>query len=188
MASQHFSHQRGPALSHGIEQTVRAHLGLTQLELAMLLNVSRGTVAMAELSRRDLPPAATVLLAQLLPALLATPPPASAAPAPLTPEQRDELDMRRQAIGLEEYPLRQQLKRVQTRLLQAHQRQLAEPVLRAALPPTDTRAHRKLSRLAEAAEACLRTENALPALLELRLRVLAFERAEIERLLHAKAG
>jgi hypothetical protein len=72
---------------------------------------------------------------------------------------------------------------VQTRLLQAHQRQLTEPMLRAALPPTDTRAHRKLSRLAEDAEACLRDESATPALLELGLRVLAFEQAEIERLL-----
>jgi transcriptional regulator with XRE-family HTH domain len=183
MATQHFSHQRGPAASHGIEQTVRAHLGLTQLELAMLLNVSRGTLAMAELGHRDLPPAATAVLAQLLPALLATPPPASA--APLTPEQRDALDLRRQGIGLEEYPLRQQLARVQTRLLQARRRQLAEHVLRAALPPTDTLAHRKLSRLAEAAEACLHTESAAPALLELRLRVLAFERAEVERILAA---
>jgi transcriptional regulator with XRE-family HTH domain len=183
MASQHFSHQRGPAPSHGTEQLVRAHLGLTQLELAMLLNVSRGTLAMAELGRRDLPPAATAVLAQLLPALLATPPPASAAPAPLTPQQRDTLDLRRQGIGREEYPLRQQLAHVQTRLLQARRRQLAEPVLRAALPPTDTLAHRKLSRLAEAAEACLRDESATPALLELRLRVLAFERAELDKLL-----
>jgi len=183
MATQHFSHQRGPASSQGIEQTVRAYLGLTQSELAMLLNVSRGTLAMAELGRRDLPPAATVLLAQLLPALLAAPPPGSAAPAPLTPGQRDELDLRRQAIGREENPLRQQLERVQTRLLQARQRQQAEPVLRAALPPTDTRAHRKLSRLAEDAEACLRAESATPALLERRLRALAFERADIDKLL-----
>lgn len=183
MATRHFSHQRGPAPSHGIAQTVRAHLGLTQLELAMLLNVSRGTLAMAELGRRDLPPAATVLLAQLLPTLLATPAPAAAAPAPLSPDQRDVLDLRRQGIGLEEYSLRQQLKRVQTRLLQARRRQQAEPVLRAALPATDALAHRKLSRLAEAAEQYLRDEGATPALLELRLRVLAFERAEIERLL-----
>jgi transcriptional regulator with XRE-family HTH domain len=183
MASQHFSHQRGPASSHGIEQLVRAHLGLTQLELAMLLNISRGTLAMAELGRRDLPPAATAVLAQLLPALSATPPSASA--VPLTPEQRDTLDLRRQSLGLEENSLRQQLARAQIRLLQARRRQLAEPVLRAALPSTDTLAHRKLSRLAEAAEACLRDESAAPTLLELRLRVLAFEQAEIERILAA---
>jgi transcriptional regulator with XRE-family HTH domain len=182
MPTRHFSHQRGPAPSHGIAQTVRAHLGLTQLELAMLLNVSRGTLAMAELDRRDLPPAATVLLAQLLPALLATPAPVDTT-APLTLEQRDTLELRRQAIELEEHPLRQQLKQVQIRLLQARQRQLAEPILRAALPPTDTIAHRKLSRLAEAAEQYLRDEGAAPALLELRLRVLAFEREELERLL-----
>lgn len=185
MATRHFSHQRGPAASHGIEQSVRARLGLTQLDLAMLLDVSRATLAMAELHRRDLPPAANLLLAQLGQALAAAPPEAAAAPAPLSPEQRDTLDLRRQGIGLEEYPLRQQLKRVQTRLLQARQRQQAEPVLRAALPATNALAHRKLSRLAEEAEQYLRDEGATPALLELRLRVLAFERAEIERILAA---
>jgi transcriptional regulator with XRE-family HTH domain len=183
MATQHFSHQRGPAASHSTEQAVRAHLGLTQLELATLLSVSRATLAMAELGRRDLPPAATVLLAQLLPALIATPTQAAGAPAPLSPNQREGLGLRRQGIGLEEDSLREQLKRVQTRLLQARQRQQAEAVLRAALPATEALAHRKLSRLAEEAETYLRAEGATPALLELRLRVLAFERAELERLL-----
>jgi transcriptional regulator with XRE-family HTH domain len=182
MATRHFSHQRGPAASHGIEQSVRARLGLTQLDLAMLLDVSRATLAMAELHRRDLPPAANLLLAQLW-QFLAAPPETAAVSAPLSPEQRDTLDLRRQGIGLEEYPLRQQLKRVQTRLLQARQRQQAEPVLRAALPATNALAHRKLSRLAEEAEQYLRDEGATPALLELRLRVLAFERAEIDKLL-----
>jgi transcriptional regulator with XRE-family HTH domain len=182
MAAQHFSHQRGPAASHGLEQSVRAQLGLTQLDLAMLLGVSRATLAMAESGRRSLPPAAHLLLAQLEQTLDA---PSNSAPAsaPLSPKQRDTLALRRQGIGLEEHPLRQQLERVQTRLLQARQRQQAEAVLRAALPATNTVAHRKLSRLAEEAEQYLHDEGATPALLELRLRVLAFERAELDKLL-----
>jgi len=183
MATQHFSHQRGPAASHGLEQSVRAQLRLTQLDLAMLLSVSRAALAMAESGRRSLPPAAHLLLDQLWQTMAAAPVETAAASTPLSPEQRDTLSLRRQGIGLEENPLRQQLKRVQTRLLQARQRQQAEPVLRATLPATNTVAHRKLSRLAEEAEQYLRDEGATPALLELRLRVLAFERAEIERLL-----
>jgi transcriptional regulator with XRE-family HTH domain len=184
MATQHFSYQRGPAASHGLEQGVRAQLGLTQLDLAMLLGVSRATLAMAELGRRSLPPAAHLLLVQLG-QTMAAPQESAAASAPLSPKQRDTLNVRRQGIELEEYPLRQQLERVQIRLLQARQRQQAEAVLRAALPATNTVAHRKLSRLAEEAEQYLRDEAATPALLELRLRVLAFERAEIERILAA---
>ena len=183
MATRHFSHQRGPAASHGLAQTVRAHLGLTQQDLAHLLDTSRATLAMAELGQRDLPPAAPLLLGQLRQALAALPAAATATPVPLSPDQRDTLDLRRQGIELEEYPLRQQLQRVQTRLLQARQLQQAEPIWRAALPATNALVHRKLSRLAEKAEAYLRDEGATPALLELRLQVLAFERAEIERII-----
>jgi transcriptional regulator with XRE-family HTH domain len=183
MATQHFSLQRGPTASHGLAQTVRAHLGLTQQDLAVLLGVSRATLAMAELGRRSLPPAANLLLAQLGEAVTTVPEAATATPTPLSPAQRDTLTVRRQGIGLEEHSLHQQLKRAQTRLLQARQRQQAESVLRAALPATNAAAHRKLSHLAEESEQYLRDEGATPALLELRLRVLAFERAEIDKLL-----
>lgn len=185
MANQHFSHQRGPAASHGLAQTVRAHLGLTQQDLAVLLGVSRATLAMAELGHRSLPPAANLLLEQLGEAITAVPKEPAAAAVLLSPEQRDTLTVRRQGIGLEESALQQQLKRAQTRLLQARQRQQAESVLRAALPATNAAAHRKLSRLAEEAEQYLRAAGATPAMLELRLRVLAFERTEIDKLLDA---
>ncbi|RZK43849.1 MAG: helix-turn-helix domain-containing protein [Hymenobacter sp.] len=179
--ARHFSHQRGPLASHTTEQAVRAQLGLTQQDLARLLGVSRTALAMAEQGSRDLPSAATVRLLGLWQALATMPAPVAA--AVLSAGQREDLSIRLQGIQLEEYPLRQQLRRVQIRLTQARVRQQAESVLRAALPATEALAHRKLGRLAEAADACLRDESATPALLELRLRVLAFERAEIEKLL-----
>jgi transcriptional regulator with XRE-family HTH domain len=179
--ARHFSHQRGPSASHTTEQAVRAQLGLTQQALAQLLGVSRTALAMAENGRRNLPPAASVRLLNLWQALAAMPAPVLA--AALSPEQRENLSIRLQAIQIEEYPLRQQLGRVQIRLSQARLRQQAESVLRASLPATEALAHRKLGRLAEEADACLRDEGSEPALLELRLRVLAFERAEIEKVL-----
>jgi len=145
--ARHFSHQRGPSASHTTEQAVRAQLGLTQQALAQLLGVSRTALAMAENGRRDLPPAASVRLLNLWQALAAMPAPVPA--AALSPEQRENLSIRLQAIQLEEYPLRQQLGRVQIRLSQARLRQQAESVLRASLPATEALAHRKLGRLAE---------------------------------------
>lgn len=180
MASQHFSRQRGPLLGHGVEQTIRAQLGLTQQELARLLGVSRTALAMAELGQRDLPPGATQRLLHLGQALATTP---SSAVAVLTAGQRGALELRLQAIRLEEQPLRQQLSRVQIQLDQARRRQQAEPMLRASLPASDALAHRWLSRFSEEADALLRAEGATPALLELKLRVLAAEQAEIEQLL-----
>jgi transcriptional regulator with XRE-family HTH domain len=177
----HFSHQRGPSSSHNTGQAVRAQLGLTQQDLAQLLGVSRSALAMAERGSRDLPPAIAQRLLSLRQALDTLPVPVAA--TVLSAEQREKLAIRLQAIQLEEYPLRQQLQRVQIRLNQARLRQQAEVVLRAALPATEALAHRKLGRLADAADACLRDEGGEPALLELRLRVLAFERAEIEQLL-----
>lgn len=179
--ARHFSHQRGPLASHGIEQTVRVQLGLTQQDLARLLGVSRTALAMAEQGSRDLPSPAAGRLLAMWQALAEMPAPVSA--TVLSARQREDLSMRLQAIQLEEYPLRQQLRRVQIRLTQARVRQQAEPALRAALPATEALAHRKLGRLAEESDAYLRDEGATPALLELRLRVLAFERAEIEQLL-----
>jgi transcriptional regulator with XRE-family HTH domain len=179
--AQHFSHQRGSLSSHTTEQAVRAQLGLTQQALAQLLGISRTALAMAEQGSRALAPAASQRLLSLWQALAAMPTPVPV--AVLSADQREKLSIRLQAIQLEEYPLRQQLQRVQIRLAQARLRQQAEPALRAALPATEALAHRKLGRLAEEADACLRDEGSEPALLELRLRVLAFERAEIERLL-----
>ncbi|RYY21090.1 MAG: helix-turn-helix domain-containing protein [Cytophagaceae bacterium] len=185
MATRHFSLQRGPAPSHSSAQTARAQLGLTQQELAQLLGVSRTALAMAEQGSRDLPSAAAQRLLNLLQALAALPAPVPA--AVLSTSQREDLEIRLQAIQLAEYPLRQQLRRVQIKLAQARLRQQAEPALRATLLATEALAHRKLSRLAEAADAYLRDEGATPALLELRLQVLAFERAEVARLLNGPA-
>lgn len=182
MSSRHFSHKQGSSPSHGIEQTVRAHLGLTQQELARLLGVSRTTLAMAEHGSRDLPPAVSVQLLRLWQAI-ADAPATPETPVPLSSAQRDTLDLRRLAIKREEYPVHQQLKRIQIRLAQARQRQQVEPALRAALPASEVQAHRWLGRLADEADARLRDEGGEPVLLELRLRVLAFERAEIDKLL-----
>ncbi|RYY19410.1 MAG: helix-turn-helix domain-containing protein [Cytophagaceae bacterium] len=179
--ARHFSRQRGPLASHGTAQAVRAQLGFTQQDLARLLGVSRTALAMAEQGSRALPAAAAARLLTLGQALAAMPTPVPV--AVLSARQREALAMRLQAIQLEEYPVRQQLRQVQIRLAQARVRQQAEPALRAILPATEALAHRKLGRLAEESDAYLRDEGATPALLELRLRVLAFERAELEKLL-----
>ena len=186
MSKQNFSSKRGPASYHATEQAVRASLGLTQQELAWLLGVSRSALSMAERGRRTLPLPALQRLLQLWQAITQPAPvaPGSVQPAPvLTADQRDLLDLRCLGINLEEYPLRQQVKRAQVRLEQARQRQQAALVLHALTPTGDELAQRWLTRFEAEALTNLHDDAATVALLELRLRVLAFEQAEIEQLL-----
>ena len=135
-----FSRHRAqqPDLAGG--QKVRACFGLTQLQLALLLGVSREALAADEKERRYLMGAPGILLSKLgqvvraLPAdnTLPTPP---AVPG-LSDYDRKTLRLRLMAIGLEErYRLRQQLARCQTELAQARRRQQALPALRALFPP-----------------------------------------------------
>ena len=48
------------------QHPLRTSLGLTQLEIAMLLGVSRGRWSMFELGKRDLPLSATILMGDML--------------------------------------------------------------------------------------------------------------------------
>ena len=185
-----FSHFQGPQLADNTSQLIRGHFGLTQPELAGLLGVSRSTVAMSEQGEtgaRSLPTAAwqrlmALALAMPVPDGLALVPAVPAIVA-LLPYQREELELRLRRLQVDEYPLQKQLAQAQTHLAQARLRLQALPALRTAFPVDDERAQRWLTRFGEDAETTLRDEGATPAQLQLRLDVLAFERAGITRLL-----
>ena len=188
-----FSHQRPVSPYLNLLEAVQAGFGLTQQQLARLLGVSRTTLTMegraatAPGSARQLPSAAVVRLVALqqqLPAPYGPAPVPLAAPGGvLAPDERETLQLRLQKIGLEKYPIEKALARCQARLAQARLRQQALPNLQAALEPDDERGRQQLDYLAQGAALTLRHDAGTPALLELRLRVLAFEAAEIERLL-----
>ena len=181
-----FSSGRGPRPFLNATQLVRAHLGLTQQDLADLLRVSRGAVAMDERGERFLPGASAERLRQLGQVLPVPdgPAPVPAVPAPvLSADDRETLDLRRQGLALEAYPLKKQLARVEVRLAQARLWQQALPALRVAFPAEDAFAHQWLDYFAGKAAATLRDDSGTPALLGLRLATLAFEMAEIDRLL-----
>jgi len=132
-----------------------------------------------------MPSAAILRLVSLLPVLppphgSATEPPAEPAPE-LADYERKKLKWRLTEITIAEYPLQEKLERCQNRLAQARRCLHALPTLRAALP--DEWAQRRLALLEAEAESVLRNDARTPALLTLQLNVLAFEAAEIKRLL-----
>ena len=188
-----FSRQRSPSPYLSLSEAVQASFGLTQEQLAYLLGVSRATLSLdgrpttTPGGMRRLPLQAlqrlTVLQQQLPAPYGPAPTPAATAGGALLPDEQETLELRLQKIELERYPLEQQLARCQTRLAQARLRQQALPTLRATFAPDDARAQQALDHLSQNADLTLRHDGGTPALLELRLRVLAFEAAEIERLL-----
>ncbi|TGE15839.1 hypothetical protein [Hymenobacter elongatus] len=184
MAKRNFSHGRGPTPFLSRLQLVQAHFGLSQQHVAELLLVPRATLTMDETGQRLLPLAATLrldALRQQLPAPYG-PAPAPPMPAPhLTEEEQWELQMRQRKIGLEEYSLEQALARSQNHLRQAQLRLQVLPALREALP--DEWGQTWLNTFEAQAQLWLKYDTGTPALLELRLKVLAFEKQEIARLL-----
>jgi len=179
-----FSHHRGPRTYQNVNQLIRAHFGLTQPDLARLLNITRAVVAMDERNERDMPPAAWLRLNHLAQAL-----PVPYGPAPVPPEvparpsdaKREELELRLEGIGIEAHPLRLKLTRCQTRLSQARLRLQALPALQLAF--FDERGQRWLANFEAEAHEMLEDEANKQLRLELRLKVLAFEAAEIDKLL-----
>lgn len=179
-----------------LPEAVQASFGLTQEQLAYLLGVSRATLAQDGQPTsvpggiRSLPLQAlqrlTILQQQLPapygPASVPLPP---ELPAPLPPDERETLELRRQKIELEKHPLNLQLARCQTRLAQARLRQQALPTLQTTLAPADAFVTQMLNHLGQDADQTLRHESATAQLLALRLRLLDYEAAEIERLLKA---
>ncbi|TGE23643.1 hypothetical protein E5K00_00045 [Hymenobacter aquaticus] len=186
MSKRNFSRHRGPRSYQNIQQLVRAHFGLSQPDVARLLHLTRAAVAMDERGERDMPTAAWLRfhhLTQALPTPDGPAPVPVAAPGCLSEDAQARLRLRLQGIQVEEYPLREKLARCQTRLAQARLRLQALPALHLAFP--DERGQRWLANFEAEAHEILEIDAGQPALLELRLRVLAFEAAEITRLLAA---
>lgn len=183
MTRRKFSHQRGPRFQHNMSQVVRAYLGLTQDDLATLMDVSRAAVSMDEYGTRDLPWPQVQLLHALHAALPAPDAPMAPAPLMLTPSDRDDLSFRHLQLTTQVYPLKQKLERLQVRLAQAQCWQQAMPQLRNTFPAENAEAHKWLDRFERRAASTLRTEAGTPALLQVRLAAIEFEMAEITRLL-----
>jgi len=198
-----FSRQRAPSPHLGLRQLVQAHFGFTLDELARVLGVSRAVLAMSDGVGRRLPTAATLRLHQLYAAIGAPeaapetvaeatsetdlPPPAPPEAPALHPADATALRLRRQGLRIEGYKLAQQQARCQTRLAQARLRQQVLPGLAAALLPGEERLRQWLaSRAAPDPGEQLADASAL-AVLGLRQRVLAFELAELDRLLGSEA-
>ena len=185
-----FSAHRGPNASHNGLQLLRAHLGLTQADLAQWLGTSRAAVAMDERAERYLPWKAS---SQLTPLFAVLPLPDGPAPVPTVPapvlsaDDRQKLGRRQREIALEAYPIEEQLARCEVRLAQARLWQQALPMLRAARPATDKLAQLWLDYFEQKAAATLLDDSGTPALLRLRLATLAFEKSEIDRLLAESA-
>jgi transcriptional regulator with XRE-family HTH domain len=184
-----FSSHRGPTPFLNNIQQLRAHLGLSQQDLADLIRVSRTAVAMDERYKRSLPWPKSKMLLELCQVL---PVPDGSAPLPAVPApllsaaDREELDWRRRDIAREIYPTKQRLARVEVRLAQARLWQQALPALRAAFPASDTFAHQWLDHFVGKAAVTLNADSGQPTLLKLRLAAIAFEMAEIDRLLAAE--
>lgn len=182
MKRRKFSHHLPPRSAHNATQAVRARLGLTQDELAYLLDVSRTAVAMDECGTRFLPwPQGKLLLALQTALPAALPPPE---PPVLTEADRDDLSFRRQGLQVAAHPLQQKLERVEVRLAQARCWQQVLPQLRSAFPADNTHAHEWLNVFERRAAGILRTEAGAPALLQVRLAAIASEIADITRLLN----
>ncbi|WP_400190122.1 hypothetical protein [Hymenobacter sp. B81] len=181
MKRRKFSHHRPLQSSHNATQAVRARLGLTQDDLAYLMEVSRAAVAMDEHGTRFLPWPQAKLLFALQAALPAALPPPE--PPVLTEAQRDDLSFRRQGLRVAARPLQQKLEHLQVRLAQARCWQQVLPQLRTAFPADNAHAHEWLSLFERRAAGILRHEAGAPALLQVRLAAIALEIAEITRLL-----
>lgn len=184
MALNKFSHGRGPNPHLGRLQLVQAHFGLSQQRVADLLLVPRPTLVQDEKGRRIMPLAANLRLDTLRRQLPAPYGPAPVPPLPepyLSPEEQQELQRRQRKIALEEFLPQEALTRVQQRLRQAQLRLQVLPTLRAAFP--DEWGQTWLNTFEAEARLWLESDAGTPALLALRLRVLAFEKDEIARLL-----
>jgi hypothetical protein len=147
---------------------------------------------MAASNRRSLPPEAWLRLLQFQQALPAAVPDAPPAPAPdlpaLAADDRQDLDLRRRERVLQAALLGEQLARRQTRLAQARLRLQALPGLRASFPADDELAQALFNVWHRQANATLRNEAGPVARLALRQAVMAFEAAEIEKLLRANGS
>lgn len=187
----HFTNTRGPGPHLNSVQRLRAYLGLTQQDLANLLEVSRPAVALYE---RDARPLLSGELGRLHALYAVLPAPNGPAPLPEVPtpvlsdDDRKNLDFRRREIVVATFPLEAALARVQVQLAQARLWQQALPTLRTAYPATDETAHDWLRLMEIKATRTLRRASGTPALLQLRLATLQFETAEIERLLGPAAA
>ena len=193
---QKFSNQRGPAAHLSPLKQVQAHFGFTQQEIADVLGVSRAALTMAASHRRSLPADAGLRLLRLQQALpvaapdvpsspdasFATAPPTAAPPA-LSPDDWQDLDLRRRGLALQAHLLNEPLARHRTRLAQARLRLHVLPGLQAAFPATDELAQAMFKLWHRQANATLRNEAGPLARLALRQAVLLFEAAEIEKLL-----
>jgi len=137
-------HRPAQYMSLSSVEILQAYFGFTQQDMAILLGVSRTTLAMhgrpgtAVGSERSMPSAAILRLVSLLPNLpppygSATEPPAEPAPE-LADYERKKLKWRLTEIAIAEYPLQEKLERCQNRLAQARRCLHALPTLRAALP------------------------------------------------------
>jgi transcriptional regulator with XRE-family HTH domain len=186
-AMRKFSNQRGPEAHHSALKRVQAHFGFTQQELADVLGVSRAALTMAASNRRSLSSEAGRRLLQFQLALPVTAPDAAPTAAPILPaladDDRQDLDLRRRSLTLQAQLLDQPLARHQTRLAQARLRLQVLPGLRASFPADDELAQALFNLWHREANATLRHEPGPMARLALRQAVLAFEAAEIAKLL-----
>ncbi|MDQ2769575.1 MAG: hypothetical protein M3Y54_03645 [Bacteroidota bacterium] len=188
-----FSHQTGPKAHQSAGQLLRAYYGLTQEWLAHYLEVSRSALAMDETGRASLP--ASSLLRQI-PLIQGIPAPDGPAPQPSAePTAAGSaaalplLAARQREVRYELFRLERQQEKLLVRLRQVRLRLQTLPALLASLapPPADERQRRVLGYWAADAPDQLRDDEAALALLELRLRVLAFEAAQIGELLGEEA-
>lgn len=186
-----FSRNRPPAPHHSLLKAIQAHFGLTQERIADVLGVSRATLTQygtvsVEGTLRSLPTDALlrlVALQQLLPAPHGPAPTPPIPPtAPLPASDRETLDLRRRELQLQQYQVEQKLARCEVHLAQGRLRQQALPALRTVLDPADTLTESWLALFEREAHR-MQEEESTAQLLKLRLRVLAFEAAEIEQLL-----
>ncbi|GAB3829178.1 helix-turn-helix domain-containing protein [Hymenobacter jeollabukensis] len=172
---------------------VRAYLGLSQLELARFLGVTRGQVAHVEAGRKLLGPESRCRLSQLadlLPAPLGLAPAEPAAPAPASstlpaaaPLRQRLARCRRRAAQLQ-----QALAQHEARSQQARRWEQILPALEAAVaadagPGAAGRRQWVAARQAEAHAALAADEAAAELLLTVRLRHLQAEAAELAQLL-----
>jgi transcriptional regulator with XRE-family HTH domain len=186
---QRFSHQTGPRLYQSAGQLLRAYYGLTQQWLADYLGVPRSTVSMDELGRANLP---TGSFMRLLPLIQGMPAPDGNAPEPSAEPTAAGLAAAQPLLAHREREARheaRQLGRPQEKLVvRLRQVRLRLQTLPAALgalapAPADERPRRVLGYWDEDAPDQLRDDEAALTVLNLRQRVLAFELAELAKLL-----
>jgi transcriptional regulator with XRE-family HTH domain len=167
---------------------VRAYYGLSQVELAQFLSVSRGLVALVETRRRVLPPDAAArlkLLSGLMNKQAESPSINESASEPAVGEamQLHQRKCLRQASGL-----RQELEKLQLQATQYQRRLSTLPVLSGALgkPPADAGLRAWLDKMAAQAQYGLADCGlAAQSLLTVRIAALEFEAAEVSRQLRA---